>query len=139
MAQVTRKRQLVEMRKQEVTRLQQTADPEARADIRSVIGLLERRVSEIVSAAPGLAEIDRRPRTVPGVGPIVAATLLAELPELGTLDRQRIAAPAGLAPVARDSGQRAGRRIIGGGRPAVRTMLHLPALHASRKRPVWLL
>ncbi|TNC43183.1 transposase [Rubellimicrobium rubrum] len=139
LAQVTRRRQLVEMRKQEVTRLQQTADPEARADISSLIGLLERRISkiekrmiEIVSAAPDLAEIDRRLRTVPGVGQIVSATLLAELPELGTLDRRRIAALAGLAPITRDSGQRASRRTIGGGRPTVRTMLYVAALHASR-------
>lgn len=78
------------MRKQEATRLQQTTDPEARADIKGVIALLERRTTKVealmtglVEADPDLAAIDRRLRTAPGVGPIVAATLIAELPELG--------------------------------------------------------
>jgi transposase len=73
---------------------------------------------------------------VPGVGPVVAAILIAELPELGRLDRRRIAALAGLAPIARDSGKRLGRRTIGGGRPIVRTMLYIAALHASRRCPM---
>jgi transposase len=138
-AQATRRRQLVAFRKQEATRLQQTADGESRADIRSLIALLDRRIAKVearmadlVKADPELAEIDRRLQTVPGVGPIVAATLIAELPELGRLDRRKIAALAGLAPIARDSGKRAGRRIIGGGRPIVRTMLFIAALHGSR-------
>ena len=138
-AQATRRRQLVAMRKQEATRLQQTADREARADIRGMIALLDRRIkrvearmADLVAADPEMATVDRRLRTTPGVGPIVAATLIAELPELGRLNRRRIAALAGLAPIARDSGQRAGRRSIGGGRPVVRTMLYIAALHASR-------
>ena len=65
--------------------------------------------------------------------PVVAATLIAELPELGQLDRRSIAALAGLAPVARDSGRRSGPRSIGGGRPVVRTILYLAALQASRR------
>jgi transposase len=139
-AQATRRRQLVEMRKQEATRLQQTTDPEARADIKAVIALLERRIAkvearmtELVAADPELTAIDRRLRTAPGVGPIVAATLIAELPELGQLDRRGIAALVGLAPVARDSGRRSGPRSIGGGRPVVRTILYLAALQASRR------
>lgn len=143
-AQATRRRQLVELRKQEATRLQQTADVEARADIRSLIAVLDRRIAKadermaaLIAADPELAEIDRRVKTVPGVGPVVAATLIAELPELGRLDRRRIAALAGLAPIARDSGKRLGRRTIGGGRPIVRTMLYIAALHASRRCPVF--
>jgi transposase len=139
-AQATRRRQLVALRKQEATRLQQTADAEARADIKSLIDLLDRRIAKadsrmraIIDAIPALAEIDRQMRTVPGVGPIVAATLIAELPELGRLDRRSIAALVGLAPIARDSGKRAGRRTIGGGRPIVRTMLYIAGLHASRR------
>jgi transposase len=87
----------------------------------------------LVEADPDLAAIDRRLRTAPGVGPIVAATLIAELPELGQLDRRGIAALVGLAPVARDSGRRSGPRSIGGGRPVVRTILYLAALQASRR------
>lgn len=139
-AQATRRRQLVEMRKQEATRLQQTADAEARADIRSLIAVLDRRIAKadarmaaLIAEDPELAAVDRRLKTVPGVGPVVAATLIAELPELGRLDRRRIAALAGLAPIARDSGKRLGRRTIGGGRPVVRTMLYIAALHASRR------
>ena len=141
-AQATRRRQLVEMRKQEATRLQQTADPAACADIRGVIAMLDRRIAKIearmtdlVTAAPELAAIERRLRTAPGVGPVVAATLIAELPELGQIDRRSIAALAGLAPIARDSGRRSGPRSIGGGRPIVRTILYLAALQASRRSP----
>ncbi|MCP1615494.1 transposase [Azospirillum lipoferum] len=138
-AQATRRRQLVAMRKQEATRLQQTADAEARADIRSLLVVLDRRIAKIeermtalVAADPEMAVIDRRLRTIPGVGAVVAATLIAELPELGQLDRRRIASLVGLAPVARDSGKRSAPRAIAGGRPIVRTVLYIAALHASR-------
>lgn len=97
------------MRKQEATHLQQAADPDACADI------------------------DRRLRTAHGVRPIVAATVIAELPEFGQLDRRSIAAFAGLAPVARDSGRRSGPRSIGGGRPIVQAILYLAALQTSRR------
>jgi transposase len=143
-AQVTRRRQLVQMRKQEATRLQQTADAQARADIRSLIAVLDRRIkrvevrmAESVAADAEPVAIDRRLRTTPGVGPVVSATPIAEMPELGRLDRRRIPALAGLAPVAGDSGIRRGHRAIAGGRPIVRTMLYLAALHASRCDPTF--
>jgi transposase len=143
-AQATRRRQLVPLCKQKATRLQQTADAEARADIRSLIALLDRRLTKadvqmraIIEPDAALAELDRRLCRVPGVGSIVAATLIAELPELGRLDRRSIAALTGLAPIARDSGKRAGRRTIGGGRPVVRTMLYIAGLHASRRDPAF--
>lgn len=141
---VTRRRQLVEIRKQEATRLKQTHSAVARADIRSLVAILDRRIHKIeaqivklISDDPELAETARRLQTVPGVALVVTATLLAELPELGCLDRRRIAALAGLAPVARDSGQLRGKRMIRGGRPAVRTMLYIAALHASRLCPAF--
>ena len=141
-AQATRRLQLVEMRKQEATRLQQTADAGARADIRSHIALLDRRIArfdariaELVAENEAFARIERRLRTAPGIGPVVAATLVAELPELGRLDRRRIAALVGLAPVARDSGKRNPPRAIAGGRPVLRRMLYLAALQASRRHP----
>jgi transposase len=143
-AQVTRRRQLVQMRKQEATQLQQTADAQARADIRSLIAVLDRRIkrvevrmAESVAADAEPVAIDRRLRTTPGVGPVVSATPIAEMPELGRLDRHRIPALAGLAPVAGDSGIRRGHRAIAGGRPIVRTMLYLAALHASRCDPTF--
>jgi transposase len=141
-AQAARRRQLVEMRKQEATRLKQTADAEARADIRSHIRLLDRRIlrveariAELVAEDESFARTEQCLRTAPGVGPVVAATLLAELPELGSLDRRAIAALVGLAPVARDSGMRRPPRAIAGGRPVLRRMLYLAALQASRRHP----
>jgi len=137
-----RRRQLVEMRKQEQTRLQQTADPLARRSIARVIALLDReikafeaKIAATIAADPELGEIARRLQTAPGVGPIVAATLLAELPELGRLDRRHIAALVGLAPIADDTGRRRGVRRIRGGRPIPRSLLYIAALHASRHDP----
>ena len=75
-------------------------------------------------------------RTVPGIGPTVARTLLAELPELGHLDRRAIAALVGVAPFNRDSGQWRGRRMIWGGRASVRAALYMAALVAARYNPV---
>jgi transposase len=140
----TRRRQLIEMRKQEKTRVQQTRDPIACASIGRVIALfdaeikaLEARMAASVSADPGLAEPARRMMTAPGVGPIVAIGLLVELPELGQRDRRRIAALVGLAPFADDTGHRRGIRRIAGGRPVPRALLYIAALHASRHDPVF--
>ena len=74
--------------------------------------------------------------SVPGIGPVTLRTLIAELPELGRLDRRKIAALVGVAPINRDSGAMRGRRSIAGGRPAVRTALFMAALVASRKNPI---
>ena len=72
---------------------------------------------------------------MPGVGPTVARTLLAELPELGRLDRRQVAALVGVAPLARDSGTLRGRRAIWGGRAALRATLYMAALAATRHNP----
>jgi transposase len=74
--------------------------------------------------------------SVPGVGKATLRTLIAELPELGHLNRRKIAALVGVAPIHRDSGTLRGRRTIAGGRPAVRTALYMAALVASRANPV---
>ncbi len=141
-AQAARRLQLVEMRKQEATRLKQTANAEACADIRSHIAFLDRRIArfdariaELVTGDEAFAHTEQCLRTAPGIGPVVAAILIAELPELGHLDRRRIAALAGLAPVARDSGKRTRSRAIAGGRPVIRRMLYLAALQASLHHP----
>ena len=89
----------------------------------------EIRVAETIRSSPELTETDLMIQSVPGVGMIVAATLMAELPEIGTTDRRKIAALAGLAPIARDSGQRQAKQAIGGGRATVRTIPYLAALH----------
>ena len=110
--------------------------------MRSLIAIIDRRIakaeermSDIVAADPEMVGTDDRLRTIPGIGPIIGATLIADLPELGQIDRRRIAALISLAPIARDSGTRSGRRTIGGGRPIVRTALYIAALHASRHGP----
>jgi transposase len=74
--------------------------------------------------------------SVPGIGPTIARTLIAELPELGSLDRRQIAALVGLAPWTRQSGQWRGKSFIGGGRTSVRTMLFVGAMVAARHNPV---
>jgi transposase len=74
-------------------------------------------------------------RSVPGIGPVTACTLVAEMPELGRLDRRRIAARAGLAPFARDSGVFRGRRMIAGGRPHIRRVLYMATLSAIKCNP----
>ena len=85
---------------------------------------------------PSWRELTALVSTVPGIGQITAATLVAELPELGTIDRRKIAALAGLAPYNRDSGPRRRRRRIFGGRASVRSVLYMAALSASQHNPV---
>ena len=72
---------------------------------------------------------------MPGIGKTSARTLIAELPELGTLDRRKIAALVGVAPINRDSGSFRGRRMVMGGRASVRTALYMPTLTAIRRNP----
>ena len=86
--------------------------------------------------SPAWREAEDLLSSVPGVGPVVSRSLLAELPELGTLDRKKIAALAGLAPFTRQSGAWKGRSFIAGGRTAVRTVLFMAALVAARHNPV---
>ena len=74
-------------------------------------------------------------RSVPGIGPVVSRTLIGELPELGKLNRQQIAALAGVAPLNRDSGTLRGKRMVWGGRRSVRVALYMAALTASQRNP----
>lgn len=135
----TRRRQLVELAAMEKTRLKQALDPEIAASCRDMIALLgeervriEARLKARLDQAPGAAEKTRLLRTIPGVGPAVAMTLMADLPELGTVDRRAIASLAGLAPHPDQSGTRTGQARIGGGRPCVRAALYMAALTAVR-------
>jgi len=143
---VTRRRQLVAMLGQERTRLLQAQGPAHRAlrrDLEQHIRWLERRlrasddeVGRLIEASPLWRVRDQLLQSVPGIGPVVAHTLLASVPELGTLDRKQIAALVGVAPRNRDSGQWQGRRQIWGGRAAVRQVLYMGALVATRHNPV---
>jgi transposase len=139
---VARRRQLLDMRTAELNRLP-LADPAVAKDIRAHVAWLDRRIAAAgrdlaaaVEASPAWRAKDDLLRSVPGVGPVVSHTLLTELPELGTLSGRRVAALAGVAPVARDSGRHAGARRIAGGRPGVRSTLYMACLSAVRYNPV---
>ncbi|MEZ5852642.1 MAG: IS110 family transposase [Hyphomicrobiaceae bacterium] len=141
---IARRDQIVGDIVREKNRLEQVAALAVRRDIQSHVRLLERRrdkidagIAALIARHRELKTADARLREIPGVGPVVAATLLAELPELGQRDRRAIAALAGLAPLASDSGRHRGRRRIWGGRRKVRRALYIAAMHASRRVPSW--
>lgn len=106
------------------------------AQLKAWIGELDEAIAEHITAHDHLARASALLRSVPGVGPATAARLLADLPELGTLSRQKIAALAGVAPFAHDSGQHQGKRRMRAGRRAVRCALYMAALAAARHNPV---
>lgn len=137
---VRRRRQLVEMRKAERTRRQQTHESDLAQDIDRAIAFmtgqiqsLEKRIADYIAANREFARNDALLRSMPGIGPIAAASLLAELPELGQLSRRKIAALVGLAPFSRDSGNFRGRRTIWGGRADLRHTLHMGVIAAIRR------
>lgn len=137
-----RRRQLVEMRKAEKLRRHSAGQPEIDTAIETMITLLSDQITDLdqriagrIKADPTLARQAKLLTDVPGIGPTVLATLLGELPELGTLCRRRIASLAGLAPHARESGTWRGARRIWGGRRKVREALYIAALSASRRVP----
>lgn len=100
------------------------------------IARLEKAIDQLISSQPLLAGRRQKLVEVRGIGPITAALLLAELPELGTFSKTEVAAIAGLAPRNRDSGQFRGQRHAGGGRAAVRTGLWMPTLVAVQHNPI---
>jgi transposase len=106
-----------------------------RARLQEDIRLLDKRLAELVRTDPRLAHRYRLLVSMPGVGPTLAFTFLALLPELGQIDRKQIAALVGLAPYDFDSGKLKGHRTIYGGRMPVRNVLYMAALSASRYNP----
>lgn len=140
---VERRHQLQVMLTAEKTRRQQATTSVVRSRIGAHITWLQAELEEVdrglgeaIQASPLWRERDMLLQTVPGVGPVVAHTLLSELPELGTLSRQAIAALVGVAPLNRDSGMMRGKRTIWGGRARVRSTLYMAAVVASRFNPV---
>ena len=136
-----RRQQLIGMRTAEQNRLAGTGGRLAQ-DIEAHIAWLNARIATLdddletmLRASPLWRENDDLLQSVPGIGPICARTLLLELPELGTLTRQQIAALVGVAPLNCDSGTLRGRRIIWGGRAHVRTVLYMGTLVAARFNP----
>ena len=104
--------------------------------LRADVTLLEQRLAHSIADDPELADRDRRLRSVPGVGPVLAWTLLAHLPELGQLTHKQIAALVGVAPYDRQSGAFKGRSMIRGGRTVVRNVAYMAALTGARHNPV---
>jgi hypothetical protein len=138
---VARRRQLVDLRTAESNRLL-TASPAVRDDIArhldwlaGEIAALDERIARATEADAARAARAALLRSAKGVGPVLAATLTALLPELGTLDRKLIAALVGLAPFNRDSGTRRGTRSVWGGRAPVRAALSMPTIAAMRCNP----
>ena len=141
-AKVSRRRQLLEMLKAEKCRLN-TAHEDVKPNIRAHMAWLLKETSDIdsqlkqtIKTSSLWREKDELLQSVPGVGKVTSSTLLAELPELGKLNRKEIAALVGVAPLNRDSGLTKGKRIIWGGRASVRAALYMSVLSATRYNPV---
>lgn len=139
---VARRRQIVEMIGAERQR-EKRATTRIKKSIARLIKALEKELASVnsdiddaVRGSPAWRDKEDLLASVPGIGPIIARTLIADLPELGSLDRKKIAALAGLAPFTRQSGQWQGRSFIGGGRGSVRTALFMGAMAARRHNPI---
>lgn len=139
---VTRRRQIVQMIGAEKQREKRLTEPRLRRSIARLVAALQKELTEVdaeiddqIRGSPAWRETEELLRSVPGIGPVIARTLMAEMPELGSLDRRQVAALAGLAPFTRQSGRWKGKSFIGGGRTSVRTALFMAALVASRHNP----
>jgi transposase len=140
---VTRRRQLVEMITAERQRMEHLFDKRLRGSIKNHLDSLtdhrdhvEKQIAELIERDDNWRDRLKVLKTVPGVGDTTAATLIAELPELGALNRQQIAALVGVAPMNRDSGTMRGQRHITGGRKSVRDMLYMATLTARSHNPL---
>jgi transposase len=139
---VTRRRQVIDARQRERNRLDRTSDADMLAMIQQVIDLytsqlaqLDEEIATIIDDTPALQQRAAILRSAPGIGPATTGSLIAELPELGRLNRQQIAKLVGVAPINRDSGMMRGRRTTTAGRTAVRNALYMATLVATRRNP----
>jgi transposase len=138
----SRRRQLIDMltaEKNRLSRAPRRVQPRIEAHLRWLHAELERAdedLDQTIRQSPIWCKQEDLLNSVPGIGPVISRTLLAELPELGSLNRKQIAALVGVAPLNWDSGTLRGRRAIWGGRAHVRTVLYMAALTASRRNPV---
>ena len=139
---ITRRRQIIDMLTAEKNRLHST-----RLSMKENIKVhilwltdeldrLDKEIEKFIHQSPIWKEKDKLLRSVTGVGPVTSATMLAMLPELGTLNRKKIAALVGVAPVNKDSGRRQKKRRVYGGRANVRSVLYMAALSASKFHPI---
>jgi transposase len=139
---IARRRQIVEMLAAEGQRARRITDHRLTRSIARLRKALEKELTELerligdhMRGSTVWVEKEKLLASVPGVGKTIARTLIAELPELGSLDRRQIAALAGLAPWTRQSGQWRGKSFIGGGRKTVRSSLFVGAMVAARYNP----
>jgi transposase len=139
---MTRRHQLIEMLTMEKNHLS-SSHPTTQESVIKIIEILQQELDEInrqiddfIDQIPDFQNKEKILRSTPGVGKITAAILLSDLPELGSLDRKKIAALVGVAPFNNDSGRFRGKRRIKGGRPSVRTVLYMAALTATRLNPI---
>lgn len=137
---VARRRQIVEMMGAERNRRRQLRQPRLIKGVDRILAALQTQLSELeqdidtaVRGTPAWREREDLLTSVPGIGPRIARTLIADLPELGALTRHQVAALTGVAPFNRDSGQWRGRRTIAGGRTSVRNALYMSVLVAIRR------
>jgi transposase len=142
-AMIARLRQVVDMIVAETNRMHVTRSVSLRKGIYDHVKWLRHQLKEIdldldtkLRETPIWREKDELLQSVPGVGPVLSRTLLADLPELGRLDRGKIAALVGVAPLNRDSGNMRGKHGIWGGRASVRTVLYMAAVAATKHNPV---
>ena len=140
---VTCRRQLLQVRTEQSNRSQTTTSTPARKAIHAVlttldqqIARLETQIAKLIESDDDMSHHDQLLQTVPGVGPVLSTTLLAELGELGDTDRREIGALVGVAPFNRDSGRFQGKRSIRGGRASVRSVLYMATITAIRCNPV---
>jgi len=139
---LTRRRQLMEMIIAEGNRLSR-ADDDVQPNIKDHINWLKNALSDIngnledrIRSSPSWHEKGSLLRSVPGIGKVVSSTLLIELPELGTINRRKVAALVGVAPLNRDSGTMRGKRTVWGGRTTLRAALYMAALVATKYNSV---
>jgi len=140
---VTRRRQLIATRTAEMNRQSMATSKVVRKSVQQHVDHLKKDIRKIDVEITRLVKSDEEwngkselLQSAPGVGPVTASTLIAELPELGKISRQKISSLVGIAPFNRDSGQFRGRRMIFGGRRTVRSVLYMAALTARRHNPV---
>lgn len=139
---LARRRQLITMRTAEKNRSKRARGRDLLASFRDVQRLLNKqlkqideKIAELIQACTAWRERTRLLQTVPGVGPVVGQTLVADLPQLGVLNRRQIASLVGVAPLCRDSGKQQGRRTTWGGRANIRSALYMAAVSAIRCNP----
>jgi transposase len=140
---VARRNQLIEMRKAEINRREHVRDRLVDRSIDTVVRVIdkeietvEKKIREQIDRMPQLRQKAELLRTMPGIGETTASMLVAEMPELGQVNKREIAALVGVAPKNRDSGMFRGKRMTGGGRAWVRARLYMPTLAATKHNPV---